>query len=65
MGYMKKEKMKMSYSKNTNEDALRIMNLEILKAEKDNVKTHEKKDTEMIDAIIDIIVSEVDRIRED
>ena len=55
----------MSYSKNINEDALRIMNLEILKAEKDNVKTHEKKDTEMVDAIIDIIVSEVDRIRED
>lgn len=55
----------MNYSKKLNEDALRIMSMEILKAEKDNAKTHENKDSDMIDIIIDILVAEVDRIRKD
>ena len=43
------------------EDTLRILNFSILSLDKENAKTQQKKDKEMVDEIVKIIKKEVMR----
>lgn len=50
--------------KNLNENVIRIIEWEIIRIERQNAKSHEKKDADMVNEIVDIIKKEVDRIKE-
>lgn len=45
-----------------NEDTLRLIEWRAINEERKNVKSHEKKDAEMVDILVKIVKEEVDRI---
>lgn len=47
--------------KELNEDLIKLIEWDIVRIERQNVKSHEKKDADMVNDIIEIIKREVDR----
>lgn len=51
----------MSNLKKVNNSTLKIIEWEIIRRERQNVNSHEKKDSDMVNEIVKIIKQEVDR----